>query len=53
MNGYWRLSGGRLNVLFHILSAGELSILVKNTVQYSDKLNHMIALKSSQSSTAD
>ena len=44
-NGYRHHSGRRQNILFHILSAGEVPFLVRSTVQCSNKLNHKIALR--------
>ena len=45
---YWRHCGCRLDLLFYDWSAGEVTIWVKSTVQYNDKLNHKIALKFSE-----
>ena len=42
-----RHSGCRLDLIFYNWSAGELSFLVKHTVQCSDELDHEIQTNSS------
>ena len=48
INGYWRRSDCRLELLFHHWSAGELISLVKSIVLYTDEINQKIALKLSK-----